>query len=390
MKEQSDSPKLWNERGVALHQSGRAADALQSYERSVALDANYALALNNLGVARFHAGRDDLAVDAFRRALTLQPSFVKARLNFALLLLKRRESHLCLEAYRQVLRLEPEHPVAWNGVGLVLAEMKQFEDARNAFGRAIDARPEYAEAHYNLSFMLSNLGDFNGALRETKRALELDPYYVAQKFELAIDLEYENPRVTVSPDLDGDRRDAAVQEFTFDVGQLESLFDELSPTAVPEPKYSSGDAYAEASARLSVGDLDGAASAIQKGLDAGADRAEGLALLGDVFQRKGAHGEALDRYRQARQVDPTSKAALAGEVRAFVLLGRGAQATASSPKRWPWSRHRTSTRFSSWRAFGPTPGHRHARFEALDTARKLAPARADVLKQVGRRGAGDG
>src|SRR5687767_13232008 len=262
--EQTESPKLWNERGVALHQSGRAADALHSYERAVALDPQYALALNNLGVARFHAGRDDLAIDAFRRALTAQPSFVKARLNFALLLLKRKENTLCLEAYRQVLRLEPEHPVAWNGVGLVLAGLRQFEDARNAFGRAIDARPEYAEAHYNLSFTLSNLGDFNGALRETKRAIELDPYYVAQKFELAIDLEYENPRVTVSPDLDGERREAAVREFTFDVGQLESLFEELAPAAVPEPKHSLVDAYAEASTRLAVGDLDGASSAIQK------------------------------------------------------------------------------------------------------------------------------
>jgi tetratricopeptide (TPR) repeat protein len=80
---------------VALHQSGRAADALESYERAVALDENYALALNNLGVARFHAGRDDLAVDAFRRALGVEYTFVKARLNLALLLFKRREFPLC-------------------------------------------------------------------------------------------------------------------------------------------------------------------------------------------------------------------------------------------------------------------------------------------------------
>jgi tetratricopeptide (TPR) repeat protein len=205
--------------------------------------------------------------------------------------------------------------------------MRQFEDARNAFGRAIDARPDYAEAHYNLSFTLSNLGNFNAALRETKRALELDPYYVAQKFELAIDLEYENPRVTVSPDLDGDRREAAVREFSLDMGQLESLFDQLAPTAVPEPPASSGpNPYALAAACLAKGELDLAVAEIQKAMETGADRAEGLALLGDAFLRKGAHGEALDRYRQARQIDATSKTALAGEVRAYVLLGRGAQA----------------------------------------------------------------
>ena len=381
--EHADSPKLWNERGVALHQSGRAAEALQSYERSVALDGHYALALNNLGVARFHAGRDDLAVDAFRRALTLQPAFVKARLNLALLLLKRREFPLCLEAYRQVLRLEPEHPVAWNGVGLVLAEMRQFEDARNAFGRAIDQRPDYAEAHYNLSFTLSNLGDFNGALRETKRALELDPYYVAQKFELAIDLEYENPRVTVSPDLDGDRREAAVREFTLDMGQLESLFEVLAPTAVPERTASSGATpYAAAAACLAGGELDRAVAEIQKAMQSGADRAEGLALLGDVFLRKGAHGEALDRYRQARQIDATSKAALAGEVRAFVLLGRGAQAIELAEALALVAPDDVDALLLVARARSDA-GSPDRAMEALDAARRLAPARADVLKHVG-------
>jgi tetratricopeptide (TPR) repeat protein len=381
--EQSESPKLWNERGVALHQSGRAADALQSYEKSVALDPEYALALNNLGIARFHAGRDDLAVDAFRRALIVQPAFVKARLNLALLLLKRREYNLCLEAYRQVLRLEQEHPVAWNGVGLVLAEKKQFEDARNAFGRAIDARPDYAEAHYNLSFTLSNLGDFNGALRETKRALELDPYYVPQKFELAIDLEYENPRVTVSPDLDGARREPAVSEFELDVGQLASLFDELAPASMPQRRHSSGAApYAAAAGLLAGGDLEAAAAEIQRSLEAGADRAEGLALLGDVFLKRGAHGEAIDRYRQARQIDPRSRSALAGEVRAFVLLGRAAQAIELAEALALTASQDVDSLLLVARARADAGSPLRA-LDALDTARRLAPARADVLKHLG-------
>jgi tetratricopeptide (TPR) repeat protein len=383
VQEQAGSPKLWNERGVALHQSGRAADALESYERAVALDPDYALALNNLGVARFHAGRDDLAVDAFRRALVVESAFAKARLNLALLLMKRRELPLCLEAYRQVLTLEPEHPVAWNGVGLVLVEMKQLEDARNAFGRAVDARPDYAEAHYNLSFTLSNLGDFNGALRETKRALELDPYYVAQKFELAIDLEYENPRVTVSPDLDIDRREAAVREFSLDVSQLQAFFDELAPPSTPAAADSSGSTpYAAAQSRLAAGDLEAAASQIQLALAAGAERAEGLALLGEVFLRRGAHGEALDRFRQARAIDATSRTALAGEVRAFVLLGRGAEAIDLAEALAVAAPQDVDALLLVARARADAANPTRA-FEALDVARKLAPARADVLKHVG-------
>src|SRR4029079_4767485 len=78
---QSESPKLWNERGVALHQEGRYADAQESYRRSLVCDPKYAIAHNNLGVALFHSGAPDDAMAAFRTALDLAQGFVKARLN---------------------------------------------------------------------------------------------------------------------------------------------------------------------------------------------------------------------------------------------------------------------------------------------------------------------
>src|SRR3712207_3680560 len=69
LESQPGSPKLWNERGVALHQDGRVAEAAESYRRAVAAEATYALALNNLGVAQYHLGDIDRALEAFRAAL---------------------------------------------------------------------------------------------------------------------------------------------------------------------------------------------------------------------------------------------------------------------------------------------------------------------------------
>src|ERR1019366_8700335 len=194
----------------------------------------------------------------FRGALEAKPGFAKARLNLALLLTKRRRFQLALEAYKHVLVTEPESAVAWNGVGLVLSELRKFADARNAFARAIQSRPEFAEAHYNMSFTLSNLGDHEGALRETKRALEFDPYYVAQRFALAIDLEYEDPDLSVLPDLGGEQRTSGeVESFTFDPSLLETLFSELGPP--PEPASQvvvEADAYNMAAEYLSMGLYD--------------------------------------------------------------------------------------------------------------------------------------
>jgi cellulose synthase operon protein C len=378
-----DSPKLWTERGVALHQIGRLADACASYERAVAIDPQYALALNNLGVALAQLQRLDASVDAFQRAMQQQPTFVKARLNLALLLYRQREFQLCLEAYRHVLRLEPEHPTAWNGVGLVLSSLRRFEDARNAFAHAVEAKQDYAEAHYNLSFALSNLGDFEGALRETKRALELDPYYVAQKFELAIDLEFEDPDLRVSPDLGADRRDERVEGFTFDVAALGALFEELEPAvASVESEVPSGSAYAEAKALQLSGQADRALAETHRLLAAGADRMEGLLLLGDVYMDLGAHGEALERFRQARAIEDANLHAAAGEARALLALGRSEEATAIAEFLAERAPSEVDLMLLVARVRCEARGYLAA-LSALEIARRLAPMRADVMRLTG-------
>lgn len=378
------SPKLWNERGVAVHQEGRYAEAADNYRRSLEADPRYAIAHNNLGVALYHAGEREQAVDAFREALGANAGFVKARLNLALLLSKSRRFQLALEAYRQVLVTDPESRLAWNGIGLVLSELRKFEDARNAFARAIQSRPDFAEAHYNMSFTLSNLGDFEGALRETKRALELDPFYVPQKFALAIDLEFEDPDLSVVPDLGGEQRmSTEVESFAFDPRLLESLFTELAPPPVPAPAAAAeADAYAMAADYLSTGLYDRAMAEASRAIARGADGAEGNALLGDILCRQGAYGDALEKYRTARALNPHHLRAQRGEAQTLLLFGRGPEARevaeqvlAAAPTDVDALMLAASCRFEA--------GDPGAALEALDGARRFAPGRADVLRWMG-------
>ena len=393
---QPESPKLWNERGVALHQDGRYSEAAESYRRAIGADPNYAIAHNNLGVALYHAGDVPAAVDAFRQSVDRAPVFAQARLNLALLLFKGKRLQLSLEAYRRVLTDAPEHAVAWNGIGLVLTELREFEEARNAFARAVQIRPNYAEAHYNLSFTLSNLGDFDAALRETKRALELDPYYVPQKFELAIDLQYEHPDLSIVPALDGagHAADAAVTDFSFDTNVLDSLFSQLAPPPperVATPKTTpTVDPYGMAADYLSKGLYERAGAEVSRAMLRGGDRSDGLALLGDVFARRGLYGEALERYREAREAKPQSTRALMGEVRALVALGRSFEAgpladqlVASAPDDVDTLLVVAAARSGA--------GEIDDALLVLTRARAAAPDRVDVLQLIGdvTRQAGD-
>jgi tetratricopeptide (TPR) repeat protein len=378
------SPKLWNERGVALHQDGRYREAEESYRRAIAADAGYALAHNNLGVALYQAGNGDAAVSEFRAALDTHPGLAKARLNLALLLYRAKRLQTALEAYRQVLATDPEHPVAWNGVGLVLADLRKYEDARNAFARAIQARPEYAEAHYNLSFTLSNLGDFEGALRETKLALELEPYYVAQKFELAIDLQYEDPDLSIQPDIGGESRtDAGIQEFEFDTGVLDSVFTQLTPAPESMPAVPSDtDPYGLAVDYLTKGFFDRAQVEARRALAHGADRTAGNVVLGETFAQQGLFGEALERFRAARRETPDDLAAMHGEAQALWRLGQAAEAVPIVEALILRASENIEVLMlaAGVRAAAGDPA---AALATLDTARRVAPMRPDVHQQMG-------
>ncbi|HRN54656.1 MAG TPA: tetratricopeptide repeat protein, partial [Gemmatimonadaceae bacterium] len=381
----ADSPKLWNERGVALHQTGEHAAAAESYRRALGADGRYAIARNNLAVALFHAGEPESAVDEFREALQTSPGFTKARLNLALLLVRAKRYQLALEAYRQVLEHDADAAMAWNGVGLVLAELRRFDEARTAYARAIQVKPAYAEAHYNLSFSLSNLGDYAGALRETKRALEIDPYYTPQTFQLAIDLEYADADLTVVPDLGGEKRlSGGVETFTFDTGLLDSIFKQLEPApdAVAAEPVPDGDPYALAEDFLSKGLVDRAMAEVRRAMQRGADAARGDVLLGEAFGRQGAWGDALERFEAAGRTRADDAEALRGETQALLMLGRGSDAAepaalllAAAPQDVDALLLVATARFEA--------GDPEGSLEVLDRARIADPGRAEVQRGVG-------
>src|SRR6185437_14967014 len=115
--------------------------------------------------------------------------------------------------------------------------------------------------------------------------------------------------------------DATVAEFSFDPQSLDSLFTELTPAAAPTPpsgapRNSDSSPFAMATDFLSKGLYDRASAEISRAMSRGNRRADGLAL----------HGEALERYREALELDQDLRAARFGEAWSLVRLGRPAEA----------------------------------------------------------------
>ncbi|HEU4682383.1 MAG TPA: tetratricopeptide repeat protein, partial [Gemmatimonadales bacterium] len=267
----------------------------------------------------------------------------------------------------------------WNGVGLAFMELQRYEDARNAFGRAVDADANLAAAHYNLSFVLSQLGDFDGALRETRRALELEPLYVPQKFALTIDLQYEDPTIAIAPELTTDvKGEELAGEFSFDPPTLDRLFEELAPAESVATVQPAGDSIYQVRDLIAKGVLDLARSELDRAIARGAPRHATAVLLGDIFAKRGLHGEALERYREARALVPADSDATLGEIRALLAIGRAKEAQPLADElaaRLPGDDDVLAARARVRLALGDANGALDCVGEALS----LAPGRPDLF-----------
>jgi tetratricopeptide (TPR) repeat protein len=337
IEEEPASPKLWNELGVAHHQLGDLAEAARSYEHALSLDPMYALAWNNLGVARHHRGYPG-SDDALGTALDAGRSLAEIWRNLGWLHHVRRAWPEAELAYRKALDADTRLASAWTGLGMLLLERGETDQASMALARAIECDPDLPEAHYHYAFALSAAGDYPGALRETSRALELSPYITFPRFQLLIDLQFEDAGVP-APELDAGARirgGETIDDFELDVEDIDEALaavdadlpkpagTETEPVSPSRP--ASIEWLAAARSALGAGQYAEAMSDVQRAAALGANRIETRLLQGEIHLAAGAAGEAVERFDGVlsdldRVTDPLDAGVDANDVRCRALAG---------------------------------------------------------------------
>jgi tetratricopeptide (TPR) repeat protein len=278
------NPRFWNEAGVAWHQAGHLAGAMERYRRALRCDPRHPLAYNNLGVALVHADDARGARQAFERAIELDAGLVTARLNLARWFVRASDPLAALAVLREVTAFHPGHADGWHELGRVLDAVGRLEEAREALVTAIDLRPAHAEARYMLGQLLGRLGDHDGAARETQLAMRHAPMRTSSRFALSIDLQHECPDAVAAMDLLALRATAPLAGTAVRTDDL----DRLLPDPAPAPPVS--------------GQRAAGTSGPEEALHALLHRVRTLCDAGDRHAERGLHGEARERYAQARQL----------------------------------------------------------------------------------------
>lgn len=123
---QGEAEKLF-EQGNRLYEQGRYQEAVESYDKALAIDPKYAAAWNNRGLALDNLGKHQEAVESYDKALALDPKLAPAWYNRGNALDNLGKYQEAAEALRRALRLDPNfqearralehleagHPVWW-------------------------------------------------------------------------------------------------------------------------------------------------------------------------------------------------------------------------------------------------------------------------------------
>lgn len=210
------------EEGNAIEDAGRLAEALDRYERAIAMapelarghlnrgnvllamgDASgaaaaYSVALSeepgnaglhfSLGNAHARMGRHASALASYGRALALRPDFADAELAIGNALADADRLHDALASYRRALLIDPRFAQAHYNIGLVLHRLGMLEEAVASHRRATGIDPSLATAHFQMGLALRELGQLDAAVDSLRQVIHLRQDYIEAHYNLSIPL----------------------------------------------------------------------------------------------------------------------------------------------------------------------------------------------------------
>jgi len=180
-------PDNWlahNDRGIALSQQGRHAEARAALERSLALYPGYDAAHNNLGVVELRLGRLEEAVRRFDETIALNPRYREAWRNRAVALGLLGKTEEAVAGWQQLLVVDPGSPEAHKGLGNIRLDQGRFGEAADHYREALRLRPDLPELWNNLGIALASVGRREEALAGFREALRLRPDFTAARRNL--------------------------------------------------------------------------------------------------------------------------------------------------------------------------------------------------------------
>jgi len=171
-------PTVWHNKGVALHFLHRHDEAIACYDKALSVNADYANAWNNKGKLLRVLGRNDEAVNCYDRALSIDARFAEGwdgKGDALYALGRHKEACGC---YDKALAIDPRDPEFWYDKGRCLKALCRFEEAVVCYDKAVALDPQDRHSWYGKGKSLKALGRNEEAIDCFDKAVAIDPGFI--------------------------------------------------------------------------------------------------------------------------------------------------------------------------------------------------------------------
>jgi len=185
IKDFPNEPLLFNISGACYSEIGPIEATIESFEKAILLNPNYAEAHYNLGVAFQRDHQLDKAVECYKKAIIAKPAYPIAHNNFGLISLEQGNINSAIKSFEWAVAYDPYYAEAHNNLGAAFQELHQFDSAIDQYKKAVTVNPKYAQAFNNLGSSCVSVGLQDEALNHYERAISINPNFAEAHFNLS-------------------------------------------------------------------------------------------------------------------------------------------------------------------------------------------------------------
>ncbi len=164
-----------NRRGELLAEADQPQQAMQDFQRAIALDANCSLAVHNRGVTLAEQNQFAAALRDFNRVIELNPGLAIAYRNRAELLAAVARTEEALADYDRAIESLPDDAELYAARAYAGQRLGDFDRARDDLNRALEIAPDRPATWAQRGNLAADLGDYDAARADFERAVGFDP-----------------------------------------------------------------------------------------------------------------------------------------------------------------------------------------------------------------------
>ena len=166
---------LYHVLALALDGQQKYAEAIDSYEKAIKLDAKKPDLYFNLGFAYTNTNQFELAISSYKNAIKLNPRFFEAFGNLGTVYQRLGQLDEAISSYQKGLAINPQDARGYFNLGTALRDKGSLGDAIASYKKSIALFPNYTDAYNNLGETLRDAGDMDAAVKNYQEALARNP-----------------------------------------------------------------------------------------------------------------------------------------------------------------------------------------------------------------------